>query len=389
MKKIIVTAIYDIKKYHPGINRWRSVEKYIKLVEYIISLNLETVIFTESQFVDKIISIIPWSPDGDKIKVIAIDIENLPIYQYIISRDETLSKAENLSGLKPPTNGQHVDKYFCSVINSKFYFIEEALKIFSNNNNKQTFIWMDSGIAHLGANEKFLEEIDYSIYEDKITNVLMKALPNTIDKKLYFRTSHGNIAASIIIFPENKIKWYNEKYYQLFNECIEYGIMPYEEQIMGIMVQENRQHFKYIFGDYGAVVKNLKYITVDMHVVIDNLEYCFNNNIYDTGIEIINSVISSISKAYNGIGQIDFMRFCYYSQVITFYNKSLGDDMSQYFALMLSFMYNTNDVGNKWVTEKINIIERNLNYVNVSLYDKIDEEKILNKDKYNILWRVI
>jgi hypothetical protein len=361
----IVTAIFDLKKYHPGINRWRSPEKYLKLFNYIYDFNLPTILFIEKQFINKI------KPRNNLI-IVPFTIEDLPNFNKI---------SDNLP---PVNNGKHVDKYFCTVINSKFYLMKEALK-YLNNNETSHLVWLDSGIAHMGINNNFCEDIKCHFYKDKIVVYLMKMVDKNIDLNTFFDWSKGNIAAGIAIFPINMINWYEEEYNKIFEIAIK-KIMPYEEQVMAAMVSLHEDKFEYLFGDYGGILKNLRQITIDMNCVIDNLSHCRIIQSYDVGMKIIKIVIKSISKAQNNIDRTDFIRFCYEAQIISFY---MDKDLSLFFSKILSFMYQTDEIGNKWILERYDNVKLNLSFNNINIDDKINEEEILNLDKDNILWRVL
>src|SRR5436190_20396747 len=220
MEYCIVTSIFDIKKLYPGLNRWRSTERYIKLFEYISDLNKPTVMFIESHLIDRI-------KPRDNLYIIGYQLEELPSYK----------KIKNLNDLLSVKNGPHVNKEFTAVINDKFHLLSEAKKFTSSLNLNYThFIWMDSGISHLGTipKEQFDDDIKLNIFNEQITIYLMKAIhPDEIKNlKNHLEYSQGKVAATLSIFPSKMIEWYLQEYTKLFEYSIyELKLMCFEEQL--------------------------------------------------------------------------------------------------------------------------------------------------------------
>lgn len=375
MNYTIISSIFDIKKLYPGLNRWRSTERYIKLFDYIKNLGIPTVLFIEPHLYDRIIP-------QDNLYIIKYKLEDLPSYK----------KIKDLSGLRSVGNGPHVNKEFVSVINDKFYLMNEA-RVFLESLNLYYphMIWMDSGIAHLGtiSKEQFKDEVN--INKDKIVFYLMKAVdPNEI-KNLnnHLEYSRGKIAATMSIFPSNLVSWYTEEHTKIFDYTInELKIMCFEEQLMGVIVGMYPDKFDFMYGDYVGLLQNLKYIRTSMGVVISNLIFCREKGLNDIGYKIILKIIDTISMAKTFINYGDFCELCYNAQIICYYMDKI---LSIYFGNMLCFLYYNTLEGNKYIKNKFDNIKSNLSFVgiDISKEDNFTERKIIELDTYNILWSIM
>jgi hypothetical protein len=368
----IVTSIFDIKKYHPGCNRWRSTERYIELFGYINDLNLKTVLFIDAHLKDKI------SPREGLI-IIPYNLEDLPSYK----------KIKDLEGLRPVGNGPHVNKMFTSVITDKFYLMKLAISHTSSTH----LIWMDSGISHLGIipREEFISNIQTLIFPDKITVYLMKAIhPDEIkDLANHLQYSKGKIAATLSIFPVNMINWYVSEINELFDYTInELKLMCFEEQFMGVILAKYPDKFDFFYGDYVGILKNLKYVTTNIHIVIQNLVYCRDKKLNDTGYKIILKLIESISQSKTHIDYSNFCELCYNAQILCFY---VDKELSIYFGHMLGFLYHNTPDGHKYVTTRYNNIKDNLSFVGLNLDNNeyFNEKNIIELDTHDLLWSIM
>jgi len=377
MDYCIVTSIFDIKRLYPGLNRWRSTERYIKLFEYINSLEQLTILFIEPHLRDRI-------KLRDNLYIIEHKLEELPTY----------IKIKNLVELQHVSNGSHVNKEFTAVINDKFYLLSEAKKHLTTLGiNISYLIWMDSGIAHLGtiSKDQFINDVKTNFYDDKITIYLMKAIHSNEIKNLksHLEYSRGKIAATLSIFPTKMIEWYCNEYYKLSDTIIDnYKLLCFEEQLMGVILAMYPIKFEFIYGDYVGLLQNLKYITTNMTTVINNLIFCRDNGINDIGYKIVLKIIESISYAKNFITYNNFLELCYNAQIVCYY---IDKKISIYFGYMLGFMYYNTLDGNKFVKDKYKNIKDNLSYIgiNLDIEDDFTERKIIEYDTHNILWSIM
>lgn len=377
MSHCIITSIFDIKILYPGLNRWRSAERYIKLFEYVVSLDVPTVLFIEPHLRDRI-------KHKKNLYVIEYSLVDLPSYK----------KIKDISDLISVGNGPHVNKEFTAVINDKFYLLSHGKKFLEDLNlHFDHFIWMDSGIAHLGTipKEKFRDSIDKLLFKDKIVVYLMKAVdPNEIKNlEEHLKYSRGKIAATLSIFPCDTIDWYFSEYTKLFDYAIsELKLMCFEEQLMGVLIGMYPNKFEYMYGDYVGLLKNMIHIETNMRTVISNLIFCREKGINDIGYKIVLKFIDTIEGTKNYIDFNDFFELCYNAQIICYYtNKKL----SIYFGKLLGFLYYNTLQGNKIIKDRYNNIFNNLKYVDINLADEDEftERKIIEFDTYNLLWSIM
>lgn len=381
MDYVIVTSIFDIKKFYPGLNRWRSPERYMKMFKWIYDLNVNTYIFIDPHLIPRFNDVI--KTPRDNLIIIPYKLEDLPLYQ----------KIKDIDGLHPVSNGQHVNKHFTSVINSKFYLVDLVRRKYLLNSGVSHMIWLDSGVAHVGtiSMEQFYEDIKLHLHPSSITVTLMKAIhPNEIlDLKSHLQTSFGKIAAGIAVIPTNMVEWYGNQMDEIFDFAIkESKVMCYEEQLMAVILAKFPDKFKFIYGDYSAILKNMRHITAEITTVINNLIYCREYSLNCTGYDIIIKVISSVGKARSKILYRDFHELCYNGQITCYY---VDKDLSRYFAYMIGFLYYNTTQGNEYFKPRYENIKTNISFLGIDLDDpeKFTEAYINDIDIYDILWSIL
>lgn len=374
----LVTAIFDIKRYYPDDIRWRSANKYIELFTYFNDLGLPTILFTEEHLKDKI-------KGFNNLHIIIKGLHDLPTYKLLKDKDN----------LKPVANGQHLNKEFTSVINSKFILIREAKEYLIKNNliNCIThLIWLDSGIGHIETipPEVFKEDIKLHTH-DKIMNVSMKAVVRAEVENIsnYLQISHGKIAAGLFVVPLFLVEWYSDelwKYYKLAIE--ELNLMCYEEQLMSIAAGRYPEKFDFIFSDY-FFLKNLRYITNDLPTVLNNLTFCREHGLTDIAMKIINLVFISIGKSRLQITKEKCCQFLYDAQISSFYKDG---SVSKMCGLLLGYMYHNSNHGRIWITDRLANIRQNISYIGLDIdnAELFEEGNILSKvDVHKLLWKVM
>lgn len=373
----IVSSIFDLKRFHPGVNRWRSVERYIKMFKYVNELNVDTVLFIEPHLIPRFNEVI--KPSRNNLVIIPYKLEDLPLYK----------KIKDLNDLHPVINGKHVDKYFTSVINSKFYLVDLAREHIQHSH----LIWLDSGIAHIGTipKEQFYEDVKLNIHPDNITIVLMKAIHGgeISNLKSHLQLSLGKIAAGIAIIPTTMVTWYAREINEIFNLAVfEAKVMCYEEQLMAVVLAKYPNKFKFIYGDYGSIFKNMRHITIDLSTVINNLAYCRECSLNVIAYDIIIKLIASIGQANNKIIYHQFHEFCYNAQIVCYY---MDKPLSTYFSYLIGFLYYNTPEGNEYFKSKYDHIKENIKFVDIDLDNDelFTESRISDIDTYNILWSII
>lgn len=371
----LVTAIFDIKKYYPGINRWRSATKYIELFSYFYELDVPTILFVEDHLVDKI-------KKSDKLHIINMNLSDLPAYQLI----------KNINNLRPISNGQHLNKEFTAVINSKLWLVDKSRQYLDSKNiNFDHLVWLDAGIGHIGTikPKKFRKNIKLHLH-DKIVHCLMKAVTTREVENLdiYLQCTYGKIAAGIIAVPKNLIAWYAQELDTHYDYAInKLGLLCFEEQLMSVVVGRYPDRFNYIFSDYIGILKNFVEITFDLPCVLRNLTFCRENGLHDIGMMIVKLAFTSISKSKIFINEHEYIAFLYDAQIISFYkDKELCYNIS----LIINWLYHNKTTSKEWISSKIDNIKTNLSFINVNLEDEnlVNEEKLFEIDIYDSLWKI-
>jgi len=373
----LITSLFDIKKYYPDNDRWRSPYKYIELFTYFKELNLPTILFVESHLKDKIKTF-------HNLHIINKELNELPTFKLI----------EDKNNLRPVANGQHLNKEFTAVINSKAYLLKEAKEYLIKNNlinNLSHLIWLDVGIAHIETIPPNIFKEDIKLHmHNKIMNILMKAVTSHEVKNLnnYLQVSYGKIAAGLFVVPLSLVEWYSDELWKYYKFAVEeLNLLCYEEQIMSVVVGNNLEKFDYSFSDY-FLLKNLRYITNDLVTVLNNLTFCRENGLTDIAMKIINLVFISISKSRLQINEERFCQFLYDAQISSFYKDM---DISKMCALLLGYMYHNNKRGKEWIFSRLGNIKQNVSYLGIDIenVDLFEEVNIISKiDTYKLLWKV-
>lgn len=370
----LITAIFDIKKWYPGLNRWRSAFKYIEMFNYFYDLDIPTILFIEEHLRDKI-------KPSKNLHIITKNLNELPAYQLLLGKD-----------LNPISNAPHLNIHFTGVINSKAYLLNEAKKYLLNNLCQFThLVWLDAGIGHIGTIKpiEFKENIKIHLH-DKIMNVLMTSVyaDEVKDLDTYLQYTRGKIAAGIIVIPINMIEWYHQELWTHYVYSVEkLGLLCFEEQIMSIPVGRYPEKFDFSYSDYIGIMKNLRYITCDLFCVLRNLGFCREHSLLDIGMKIIKLILESLSRAQLFISDTDCCIFLYNAQIISFYKDK---ELCKMLGLMLGYMCHNNIDGKKWVTDKLGNVKQNLSCIGLNLdsQELFNEEKIFEIDKYDFMWKI-
>lgn len=376
MDKLLVTAIFDIKKRDVDNPRWREVLIYIRLFDYFEEIGLPAILFIEEE-------LIKYIKPRDNLIIIPIKLEDLPAFKLMHEKK-----------LTPVSNGPHLNIYFTAVINSKVYLLDKAHSFIRTNSQfdgVKHLIWLDAGIAHMGATSPDIFKEDIKVHcHDKVMNVLMSVVlkHQVSNLKDFLGTSRGNIAAGIFVVPRDKINWYHTEYSTVLEHSVnELNLMCYEEQIMAVVVGKFPDMFSFSYSDY-SVLRNLRYITTDMNTVLRNLIYCREHHLIDMGMDILNKILISVGKAKNEISYDQMYEVLYNGQIISFYKDK---ELSRLLGFLLAYLYHYLGGNKDYINNKLENIKQNLAFVSLDLLDKnaYTHEKMLQMDTNGILWRVI
>ena len=376
MEKVLVTSLFDIKLRYPDSVRWRNAKMYIHLFKYFKELDIFTILFVEPH-------LIKYINKYEKLITIPYNMEDLPAYKLMKNRK-----------MSTVSNGPHLNLEFTSVINSKIFLLNEARKYIINNyplNITRHLIWLDIGIAHVGSikPKKFNKNIKLHC-NDKIMHVLMIVInkKEILDLKDFLSTSRGNIAAGIMVFPIDKVEWYYNEYYKIFDISVkDYNLMCCEEQIMAVMVGKYPEEFKHSFCEY-AVLKNLKYCNNSINAVISNVSRCREYGYIDLGMEILNFVLKSISRSRYDVYIKECLDLFYNGQILSY---NTDRNLSYKLGLFIGYLYYNKNEAKSYIDSRYDNIKCNIEFVGLDLGNKehFNEEKVLQLDENFLLWRII
>lgn len=369
MSYVLVTCIFDVKKRDQGFSK-RTVARYISLFNYILSLKCKVILFTENHIIDNI-------PSAEGLTKISIQLEDLPIYTDICQSGVT----------DIPKNLPLINRFYSTVINSKYYLLSVAKKYIDTNITH--LIWLDAGIAHVGfiAEQTFKEHIVRHIHPQLITLVMMNATfkSEVSNMKEFLNYNREKIAAGLAIVPVSDVEWLHTKLYSLYLSVLkEHKLICIEEQLLPIITLEHPEKFAYIYSYY-HILRNLRYITSDLNIIIKNIVNCRANGNNKLALEILEHVLASILSNSLVPTVEQFCEIFYNAQILYYYRNK---NISKRYSIYLGWMYHHNVLGRQWIEARKNNIKENISYNGVDLDTStiFSDQVVIANDPDNIMW---
>lgn len=371
MSYTLVTGIFDVKKRDPKFSK-RTVDRYISLFNYILTLKCEVILFTESHIIDKI-------PETPGLRKICLQLEDLPIYKAISDSGVT----------DTPKNLPLLTNAYSAVINSKYYMLSLA-KNYAKADVTH-LIWIDAGVAHVGpiSEKTFKEDILLHIKDAKIHLIMMNATfkSEILNLKEFLSYNREKIAAGLAIVPISEIDWLNDNLYKLYLSVLKgHKIICLEEQLLPVITLENPDKFSYIYSYY-HILKNLRYITTDLNVILQNINNCRQADNTDLALGMLDHVISSI---LSGAIIPDIEQFCnifYNAQILYYYKDTLT---SRKYSIYIGWIYHHNESGKRWINSCKDNVKSNISFHGLNLDDPclFTDEITADVDKDGIMWLI-
>jgi len=242
---VIVSMFYNIE----GKSR-RSKNTYLELAsKYILQTPCQLVIFSDD--IDVIDFCLNNRKFGEKIKCINIPFKETKYYEFIPIINQIQQNYTILNG-----NPEHETPEYIVLNCNKFYFIEEAIKIF---NEETHFMWMDFGINHIATinpnwEMRYLD--NNKISQLCINPLLNKEIQDAGDFKGLFTYIYHHLAGGCFVGDSKILLEYCDKFYQVFKEIIDDNWFQLDEAIMTIVASRFPDMFQFYYGDYESIINN-------------------------------------------------------------------------------------------------------------------------------------
>lgn len=280
----IVTALYDLHKYH---NKSLDTNSLIERINVLLELPVYLVIFTEKNFVEILNSKRKEYGFSNITLIIEKKFEDLPKYAF-------LSQINANREVYWPTRDERTSSYSHLLTCSKFDFLLEIIN--SNPFNTSKFAWLDS---LLGVNNKM------RICENYSKEIVVNVLNNITDK---FHIQILNVNDKKFKLDENKKDFYgsykyvvcggffscgaeigkkilnrlNENFIRITNIGFGHG----EEHLFLEILDEYYDDIDKGYGDYGQIINNFLIPTCNIKYVYNciikkYLDFSYHKECYD------------------------------------------------------------------------------------------------------------
>lgn len=318
----LVTAFFDLGKREPQIQR-RQADEYLKLGDFLFSLDIKLVFFCDPEFVSIIEEKRKLYKLMDKTVVISHKLEDC--FYYTILDKITANRQKN-----PIINANpNKDTPLYLIINwSKFDLINETIK--RNPFSSTHFAWLDFGIAHV-ANLDYISDGIFQTPSDQIKLLMMRDPDPKLlsDKKVYYSFIRGYVSSGYICGSKSS----HLQLYQLFSKevgrCLELEVAPSEEQILPIIIREDPDLFEFYYGDYKFILGNYIQCRGDVQRILINLGQSRLLNDFIRTCEIGGKLLDSYLKGHVSLTSLEYHNLLDEYYIAAYYiNKCLAKDLA-------------------------------------------------------------
>ena len=288
----VVTFLFDYQRL-TGESYNISQEKYIEFSKELFKVNVPIYIFCEAAMVDKISNL----RQESITTIIPFKIEETYYFKdiEIIKECYRNNQYGYLCGLRPN------QMYLLMMSWTKIWALNEAIKM--NKYNSKVFTWVDFGIfkATPDTTHETLSHI-LTHPSEKIKLMLLQETHSDElkDKRKIYLNYRWKTSAQIISIPNHLFDIFKEKFDQEYELMIKMRLPVYEEQLLSVIVTENRSVFDVYYGDYGDIFRSYFNYQSTAKITFFNLHHCMDHQLYDIvtqiGYQLIDNKLINYSK---------------------------------------------------------------------------------------------
>lgn len=227
MSTLFVTAMYNLYPDEALISlnhtekwseRWLAIDFRLEHFRSLLDSNIELVVYTSPTLIP-LIGTVP-----DSVRLIPLEIEEIPAYQHIMSRPEL-----ELPGARNPSKDKL--EYF-ALMNSKMDLVYNASKLLPEYDH---YAWIDASIFKLVKNtreaQSSLHRLSQLQLPDKIisgtgVNYCMYPLDPLITN-----SAHWRFLGSTLVVPKESINPFYGQCLRMLNYCIKNKLITWEINI--------------------------------------------------------------------------------------------------------------------------------------------------------------
>lgn len=315
-RKTFVTMFFDLARYE-GVER-RNYEKYQKDAEFLLSQNINLVVFTEKEMADYVYEYRKTLNLLSKTIIHTMCITELPYFCM-------LAQITEARRINPMLNGSSIKDtpIYTVLIWSKLAFMKSIVE--SNPFASTRFAWIDFGISYVAitqlgirnctnsTNTEFrekkliqLDEMDMPdiiklltlrpIFPDDLSTSPYNNEPNTYTKlneniepnidhinlKHYYSLERGLVAFGFVTGSGQAWRLFYVLFDKMIHELIKQDLAPSEQQIVPILMMQNQQLFTTYKGDYNGILCNYNSFSRSIeNIVLYTMIHARNQNRLD------------------------------------------------------------------------------------------------------------
>lgn len=324
------TSLFDLGSLENN-NQRRSNNEYLEYGKYVLSLDINLVIFIEPKNYNFV-----WEQRNNnnllsKTHIVTIELSDLPYYSLL--NDVTKCLDQN-----PLINGHSFKDtpYYFIVMWSKYSCIQYTIK--HNPFHSSHVGWIDFGISHVGSTSTNFVHKDkiFELIYDKIRIMFLNVVDYNyiIDLKEYCKYKQSITACGFFTGNMKNIKKICNLLDHKIKLLINMGIVLLDEEIMTIIYLEYPEIFDLYYGNYCDIFNNYKHLRTGYDIIINILNTCSNLKLYKWGYKIGSMLFQSYTTK---IFPMDYGQLCNFLNIyyiITYYmsqDKSISAEIVKYF----------------------------------------------------------
>lgn len=316
-RKTFVTMFFDLARYE-GVER-RNYEKYQKDAEFLLSQNINLVIFTEKEMAEYVYEYRKTLNLLGKTIIHTMCITELPYFCM-------LAQITEAKRINPMLNGSSIKDtpIYTVLIWSKLAFMKSIVE--SNPFASTRFAWIDFGISYVAITDILinnfnrtetkkkkliqLDEMDMPdiiklltlrpIFPDDLSTSPYNNEPNiysdhrdepkineNIDLKHYYSLERGLVAFGFVTGSGQAWRLFYVLFDKMIHELIKQDLAPSEQQIVPILMMQNQQLFTTYRGDYNGILCNYNSFSRSIeNIVLYTMIHARNQNRLDISYPI-------------------------------------------------------------------------------------------------------
>lgn len=310
-----MTAYYNIRKREGNQfedQAYCSFDRYLKFGAQLMAQPIRLVIFVEQELAD-------WAREARKGKesstlIVIRELEKLSLYSFkdrFIENDR-LNHPVNLDPRK-------FTPLLSLLVNSKPEFVSEIMNL--NPFNTNYFAWIDFRALDLSpvGPDFFTRAVPEQLGDYIRLNLMSYWHKDEIgNKKEYYRAIRGIISGTMWIGSKTVLEKFIEYYRTELKWCLDNGVAPTEEQVIGYLTTVHPTLFNFYAGEYVNSLNAYDGVMGHQHLALKSMQKAFDRSQHTVTQQMAINLLAGVKKGRINLDPSDLYR-CYYFLYVALY----------------------------------------------------------------------